>query len=86
MSEKGGGVHGLINYKDTKIKCRLYWCLIEFIDWRYRQSCWYFWPSLVNYCPSNLLSGSPLPPFPVSKYCTVYSDSVWLGGVGGGGC
>jgi hypothetical protein len=22
--------HGLINFKDTKIKCRLYWCLIEF--------------------------------------------------------
>ncbi len=20
-------------------KCRLYWCLIEFIDWRYSQSC-----------------------------------------------
>jgi hypothetical protein len=25
--------YGLINYKDTKTKCRLYWCLIEFIDW-----------------------------------------------------
>ncbi len=25
-------------------KCRLYWCLIEFIDRRYRQSCWYFRP------------------------------------------
>ncbi len=24
--------HGLINYKDTKTKCRLCWCLIEFID------------------------------------------------------
>jgi hypothetical protein len=23
--------HGLINYKDTKTKCRLYWYLIEFI-------------------------------------------------------
>ncbi len=23
-------------------KCRLYWCLIEFIDWRYNQSSWYF--------------------------------------------
>ncbi len=27
-------------------KCRLYWCLIEFIDWRYSQSCWYFRPLL----------------------------------------
>ncbi len=26
---------GLINYKDTKTKSNLYWCLIEFIDWRY---------------------------------------------------
>ena len=24
-------IHGLINYKDTKTKCRLFWCLIEFI-------------------------------------------------------
>jgi hypothetical protein len=23
-------------------KCRLYWCLVEFIDWRQSQSCWYF--------------------------------------------
>jgi hypothetical protein len=23
-------------------KCRLYWCLIEFIDWIYSQLCWYF--------------------------------------------
>ncbi len=22
-------------------KCRLYWCLIEFVDWRYSHSCWY---------------------------------------------
>ncbi len=49
--------HGLINYKDTKTRCRLYWCLIEFIDWKYSQSCWYFRLSFVNYCPSNLLSG-----------------------------
>jgi hypothetical protein len=26
---------GLVNYKATKTKCRLYWCLIEFIDLRY---------------------------------------------------
>ncbi len=38
--------HGLINYKDTTTKCRLYWCLIEFIDWRYSRSCWYFDPAL----------------------------------------
>jgi hypothetical protein len=39
-----GDAHRLNNYKDTK--CRLYWCLIEFIDWRYSQSCWYFRPDL----------------------------------------
>ncbi len=25
--------HGQISYKNTKTKCRLNWCLIEFIDW-----------------------------------------------------
>jgi hypothetical protein len=45
--------HGLINSKDTKIKYRLYWCVIEFIDWRFSQSCWYFRLSFVNYSPSN---------------------------------
>jgi len=32
--------HGLI--KDTKTKCRLFWCLIEFIGWRYSQLRWCF--------------------------------------------
>ncbi len=38
--------HGLNNYKETKPKCRLYWSFIEFIDWRYSKSCWYFRPAL----------------------------------------
>ncbi len=63
-------------------KCRLYWCLIEFIDCRYTQSCWYFRPSFVNWCPSNHLSGSTLlPPFPVwisTVYC-IHVYSVWRG-------
>ncbi len=56
---------GLINYIDTKAKCRhlkkltckgtLRQGLSEFINWRYSQSCWYFWPDFVNCCPSNLL-------------------------------
>ncbi len=72
-----GADHGLINHKDTKTKCRLYLCLSEFIDLRYSQSCWYFRPS---YCPSNLLSSSPLPSFPKS---TVYTGSVyWRGWMG----
>ncbi len=36
----------LLNYKDAKTKCRLYWFLKEFIDWRYSQSLWYFDPAL----------------------------------------
>ncbi len=31
-----------ITRKTPNPKCRLYWCLIEFIDWRHSQSCWYF--------------------------------------------
>ncbi len=40
-----------------KFSCKGALCLSEFIDWKYSQSCWYFRPSFVNYCPSNLLSG-----------------------------
>ncbi len=32
--------------KTPNPKCRLYWCLIEFIDWRYSLSCWFFRPLL----------------------------------------
>ncbi len=32
--------------KTQNPKCRLYWCLIDFIDWRYSQACWYFRPLL----------------------------------------
>ncbi len=31
--------------------CRLFWCLIVFIDWRYNQSCWYFRPLLWTVAP-----------------------------------
>ncbi len=55
-------------YKDTKTKCRLYWCIIEFIDWRYSQSCWYFRPSLVNTAPVTFSL--------VLKY-SINKDSVW---------
>ncbi len=83
--------HRLINYKYPKTKfhhlknwpvkglCRRF--LSEFIDWTYCKSCWYFRPSFVNCCLSNLLSSSPPPPSLCQS--TVYSDSVWLGGGGG---
>jgi hypothetical protein len=78
--------NGLIYYNDTKTKCRLYWCLIEFIDWRYSQSCRYFRPSFANCWPSNILSGSPPTPLPPSQSQNkVYRDGVCLGGGGGGG-
>ena len=34
-----------ITIKTPNPKCRLYWCL-EFRDWRYSLSCWYFRPLL----------------------------------------
>jgi hypothetical protein len=63
--------HGLINYKDTISKCRLYWFLIEFTDWRYSQSCWYFRPSFVKYCPANPLSNSSPTSSPFQSQSTV---------------
>ncbi len=74
-------VNRLINYLDTKARCRHLknWpvkgvcgmCLSYIIDWRCRQSSWYFRPSFVNCCPCNFLSGSTFPPTPlpcVNKY------------------
>ncbi len=63
--------HGRRNYKDTTVNVVIYWCLIEFIDWRYSQSCWYFWP-LVNCYPSTFSLTS-------QSKCTVYTDSIWGG-------
>ncbi len=74
-------LHGLINYKETKTKGRLYWCFIEFIDWRYSKSGWYFGPSFVNYCSSNLVNLPP--PLSSQSQSTLFTDSVWLGGGGG---
>jgi hypothetical protein len=49
---------------------------VRFLDWRYTQSSWYFRPSFVNCCPSPLLSGSNLPPFPVWISILVYTYTV----------
>ncbi len=49
--------HGLINYKNTQTLNVVFtggYTVIEFTDRRYSQSCWYFRPSFVNYCLSNL--------------------------------
>ncbi len=52
--DKGGGVAeyertfllGMdqITTKTPNSKSRIYWCIIEFIEWRYSQSCWNFRP------------------------------------------
>jgi hypothetical protein len=64
----------------------LYWYLIEFIDWRYSQSCWYFRPALWTFVPLtlSLVSSFPPPPLPdVNKY-TVYTYCIQF--VRGGVC
>ncbi len=58
-------------------KKKLARCLSEFINWGYSQSCWYFWPSFVNCCSSNLISAlvQPSPPPPIlclNKYSILY--------------
>ncbi len=70
-------------------------CLTDFIDWRYIHSWLVFSTQHVNWClrgrrnytcvllPLYILSD--LPPFPSPTKCTVYTDSVWLWGVGVGG-
>ncbi len=80
----------LINHIDTKSKCRhlkilnckgiLRQVFIEFIYWRYSQSCWYFEdPSLCTVAPLTF-SLVQLSPFPcVNKYA-VYRYTVYKGG------
>ncbi len=70
--------------KTTNPKCRLYCCLIEFIDWRYSQPYWYFRPLLWTDVAICTFSLTP-PPLPSQSKRTEYTDSVWLWGVGGGG-
>jgi hypothetical protein len=68
-----------ISTKTPVSKCRLYWCLIEFIDWRYSQPYSYFRPLLifVNLRPSNLLTGSPTYP-PSALPCVSVSTGVCI--------
>jgi hypothetical protein len=82
------GDRGLLNFIDTKAKCghkkknlpgKRLWgrCLSGFVDERYCQSYWYFRPSFMNCCPSNLS-----PPPLLNKY-TVYMYTLCkVGGMG----
>ncbi len=59
-----------ITQETPNSKCRLYWCLIEFIDWRYSQACWYFRPALWSIAPLTFsLVSSPLSPLPCLNKC-----------------
>ncbi len=65
-----------ITIKIPNTKCSLYWCLIEFIDWRYSQSCRYFRPILWTSVPLTFSLNHFPPPLP----CTVCNRE------GGSGC
>ncbi len=75
--------HGWRIIKKQNPQCRLYWCLIlsrrpmeaawiEFIDWRYSQSCWYFRHLLWTVALLPSLWPPPTPPPSQSKH-TVYT-------------
>ncbi len=56
-----------ITIKTPNPKCRLYWHLMEFIDWRHGQSCWYFRPLLWTSAPLTF-SLVHLPPPSLCEY------------------
>jgi hypothetical protein len=86
--------HGLVNYIDNKAKCRhlkKFTCIgtlrqvfIRVYKLLIRSLMLVFRPSFVNCFPSDLLSGSSLPPPPlpcVNKYYIVYTFAMCkLGG------
>ncbi len=54
-----------ITIKTPNPKCRISWCLIEFIDWKYCQPCWYSPPLLWTSAPLTFsLVHLPHPPPP----------------------
>ncbi len=74
-----------ITIKIPSPKFRLYWCFIEFIDWRDSQSYWYFRPSFVNFVFDQILNlqnsfTTPnRPPAVKSLYMTIFKKSRPLG-------
>ncbi len=71
LEYRAGGVDQ-IYIKIPNPKWRLYWCLLEFLDWRYSQPCWYFRPLLWTSAPLSFslihLSPPPSPCVGVNKY------------------
>ncbi len=89
-----------ITIKIPNPKCRQFWCLIddddhhhscliEFIDWRYSKSCWYFRPLLwitAPLQPSHWFASPLPPPVPcVNKWIKRYVILQCVTGGGGGG-
>ncbi len=65
-----------ISIKTPNLKCCLYWCFLELIDWRYSQSCWYFRLLLWTNAPLTFSLVAP-PPLPcVNKYRGMYLYNV----------
>jgi hypothetical protein len=69
--------HGLINCMDSKTKYRHLKKMT--CEGTYSQSCRYCQSSFVNCCPSNLLSGSTLPPPPCVKAQYLQTMCCWEG-------
>jgi hypothetical protein len=72
MQEQPAPPMDKITLKTPNPKCRLYWCLIEFRDWRYSQSWWYFRPVVWTSAPLPSLQFTS-PPFPVWIGTGLYS-------------
>ncbi len=72
--------------KTPNPKCRHYWRLIELIDRRYSQSCWYFRLLLWTRAPLTFsLVHLPPPPFPcINNYRGMYSKTIHTVCNGGG--
>ncbi len=72
--------------KTPNPRCCFYWCLIELVDWRYGQSCWYFRPALwtINALTFSLASSPPSPLPCVNKYTVQYTHYTVCNGRGGG--
>jgi hypothetical protein len=70
-----------ISIKTPNPECRLYWCLMKLIDWRYSQSCWYFRPLFWTSAPLTF-SRFDLPLPCMSKHRGMYLHSVYQRGGG----